>query len=56
MFDEFEFFDSHLHIIDPRFPLLPNDGYLPEPFTFENYLSRLAEYRLLGGAIVSASF
>lgn len=25
-------FDSHLHIIDPAFPLVPNKGYLPGPF------------------------
>ncbi len=25
-------FDAHFHIIDPRFPLQENDGYLPEPF------------------------
>ncbi|HSA40245.1 MAG TPA: 2-pyrone-4,6-dicarboxylate hydrolase, partial [Mycobacterium sp.] len=28
-------FDAHLHIVDPRFPLVPNDGYLPpeDPLT-----------------------
>jgi predicted TIM-barrel fold metal-dependent hydrolase len=26
-------FDAHLHIIDPRFPLIPNQGYLPDHFT-----------------------
>lgn len=26
-------FDSHFHIIDSRFPLVRNDGYLPLEFT-----------------------
>ncbi|MCF5281267.1 2-pyrone-4,6-dicarboxylate hydrolase, partial [Pseudomonas syringae] len=25
-------FDAHCHIIDPGFPLIANNGYLPEPF------------------------
>jgi hypothetical protein len=25
-------FDAHLHITDPRFPLVSNAGFLPEPF------------------------
>jgi predicted TIM-barrel fold metal-dependent hydrolase len=49
-------FDSHLHIIDPRFPLVPNQGYLPEPFTCPDYLQRMKEYNLAGGAVVSGSF
>lgn len=35
-----DIFDAHLHVIDPRFPLVPNGGYLPEPFTAEDYLER----------------
>jgi len=49
-------FDAHLHIIDPRFPLVPNQGYVPPAFTSTNYLQRLQPYRLAGGAIVSGSF
>jgi len=49
-------FDSHLHIIDPRFPLVPNQGYLPEPFTAADYAKHLAGYTLAGGAVVSGSF
>ena len=56
MAKEIELFDSHLHIIDPRFPLVPNNGYLPEAFTHEDYLKRLSNYKLAGGAIVSGSF
>lgn len=46
-------FDTHLHIVDPRFPLVPNQGYLPEPFTVEDYRERFAA---AGGAVVSGSF
>ena len=49
-------FDSHLHIIDPRFPLVPNRGYLPEPFTVEDYLERTKALGVVGGAVVSGSF
>lgn len=49
-------FDAHVHIIDPRFPLVANQGFLPEPFACEDYLRRMGGYRLEGGAIVSGSF
>ena len=49
-------FDSHFHIIDKRFPLVPNDGYLPDDFTCADYLKRTQGMALAGGAIVSGSF
>ena len=49
-------FDAHLHVIDPRFPLQPNRGYLPSPFTAEDYLERTAPLNVVGGAVVSGSF
>jgi predicted TIM-barrel fold metal-dependent hydrolase len=49
-------FDSHFHIIDRRFPLIANDGYLPGDFTCADYLQRTASLPLAGGAIVSGSF
>jgi len=49
-------FDSHFHIIDRRFPLVPNDGYLPGDFSCADYLRRTANLHLAGGAIVSGSF
>ena len=55
-FNEFPLFDSHFHIIDRRFPLVPNQGYLPDDFSCSEYLSRMQKYRLMGGAIVSGSF
>ena len=56
MLDSFPLFDSHFHIIDPRFPLVPNQGFLPEAFTCADYLQRMQAYDLQGGAIVSGSF
>ncbi len=52
----FKIFDSHFHIIDRRFPLLPNQGYLPDDFSCDDYLDRTRDYNLTGGAIVSGSF
>lgn len=49
-------FDAHLHIIDPRFPLIANDGFLPEPFTVGDYRARTANIEASGGAVVSGSF
>jgi predicted TIM-barrel fold metal-dependent hydrolase len=54
--DRFDVFDAHLHIVDPRFPLVPNQGFVPEPFTVDDYRRRLSGYRLAGGAVVSGSF
>jgi predicted TIM-barrel fold metal-dependent hydrolase len=52
----FELYDSHFHIIDPGFPLVANQGFLPEPYTCDDYLQRMKNHRLAGGAIVSGSF
>lgn len=54
--NEWPVFDSHLHIIDPRFPLIPNQGYRPESFTVEDYLERTKTSNVVGGAVVSGSF
>lgn len=51
-----EIFDSHLHIIDPDYPLIPNNGYLPDSFTVADYRNHTASYRVTGGAVVSGSF
>jgi predicted TIM-barrel fold metal-dependent hydrolase len=56
MLDQLKIFDSHFHIVDYQFPLVPNNGYLPNEFTYKNYLDRMAPYDLCGGAIVSGSF
>ncbi len=49
-------FDAHLHIIDPRFPLVPNQGYLPPAFTADRYLEAAERLGIAGGAVVSGSF
>lgn len=56
MLREYPLFDSHMHIIDKRFPLISNNGYLPPEFDYKEYLNRMASYQLYGGAIVSGSF
>lgn len=49
-------FDSHLHIIDRRFPLVASQGYLPDEFTCADYRARAGELGIVGGAVVSGSF
>lgn len=49
-------FDSHFHIIDTRFPLVANNGYLPDNYSCADYLERMRGYQLVGGAVVSGSF
>jgi len=52
----FKVFDSHFHIIDKRFPLVLNQGYLPDNFSVQDYQKRTRDYDITGGAIVSGSF
>jgi len=54
--EKIKFFDCHLHIIDPAFPLYENQGFIPEPFTVDDYLHRVSPHELVGGAVVSGSF
>lgn len=54
--NQFKVFDSHFHIIDSRFPLVPNQGYLPGDFSVDGYRKRTRNYDIVGGAIVSGSF
>ncbi|SDJ36504.1 amidohydrolase family protein [Salimicrobium halophilum] len=51
-------FDAHLHIIEPGYPLVENEGYLPEPFTCQDYRERTDSLSapVEGGAVVSGSF
>jgi len=53
---EYSLFDAHFHIIDPRFPIVENNGYIPDPFTSHDYLTRLDGIQLMGGVVVSGSF
>ncbi len=49
-------FDAHVHLIDPRFPLIENEGYLPPLFTVADYRKRMSRFDIDGGAVVSGSF
>ena len=49
-------FDAHFHIIDPRFPLVENRGFVPDRYTCEDYLRDAAPLGIVGGAVVSGSF
>ncbi len=49
-------FDSHCHIIDPRFPIVPNQGYTPPSFPLEDYLAQVKPLGVVAGAVVSGSF
>lgn len=49
-------FDAHLHIVDPHFPLVANDGYLPPAFGAAAYCAAAAPLGIVGGAVVSGSF
>lgn len=49
-------FDAHLHIIDYQFPLIANQGYLPDEFVATDYLMRAKHLQIIGGAVISGSF
>jgi predicted TIM-barrel fold metal-dependent hydrolase len=49
-------FDTHFHIIDPRFPVMENQGFLPPTFTVEDYRARTAGLDIGGGTVVAGSF
>jgi len=49
-------FDSHLHIIDHRFPIVANQGYTPPNFTLDDYLEKSQPLGIVAGAVVSGSF
>jgi Predicted metal-dependent hydrolase of the TIM-barrel fold len=49
-------FDAHFHVIDPAFPLVANQGFLPPAFRVEDYRHAVSALEVVGGAVVSASF
>ena len=49
-------FDSHCHVIDHRFPIVPNQGYTPPHFPLEDYLAQAKPLGVVAGAVVSGSF
>ena len=50
--------DAHVHVIDPRFPLVVNQGFVPAPFDVPAYRAAVAAAGLdvVGGAVVAGSF
>jgi predicted TIM-barrel fold metal-dependent hydrolase len=51
-----QIFDAHCHIIDKRYPIVPNQGYTPPSFTLEEYRQQTIPLGITSGAIVSGSF
>ncbi len=49
-------FDTHFHIIDFRFPVSENQGFMPPSFPVEDYRSRTAGLGIAGGVVVTGSF
>jgi len=49
-------FDAHFHVIDHRFPLQPNAGFLPEHFSAGAYRAAAEPLGVVGGAAVAGSF
>jgi predicted TIM-barrel fold metal-dependent hydrolase len=49
-------FDSHCHIIDHRYPIIANQGYIPPDFPLDAYLARATPLGVAAGAVVSGSF
>ncbi len=56
MLSQYRLFDSHMHIINKRFPLISNNGYLPPEFDCQEYLRQMSAYQLCGGVVVSGPF
>lgn len=51
-------FDGHFHIIDSKYPLEENNGFLPDFYTTNNYLQEIRSLNInvVGGVVVSGSF
>ena len=49
-------FDTHFHIIDPRFPVMENQGFLPPTFTVDDYRERTRGLGIKGGTVIAGSF
>jgi predicted TIM-barrel fold metal-dependent hydrolase len=49
-------FDTHFHIIDFRFPVSENQGFMPPSFPVEDYRIRTAGLGIEAGVVVTGSF
>lgn len=53
---EVPLFDTHFHIIDFRFPIQENQGFMPPSFPVDAYQERTRGLGIGGGCVVSGSF
>ncbi len=49
-------FDTHFHIIDFRFPIYENQGFIPPSFPVSEYRTRTKDLGVTGGVVVAGSF
>src|SRR5436190_1238522 len=49
-------FDTHFHILDPRFPVMEDQGFLPPIFTVDDYRTRTAGLGIAAGTVIAGSF
>lgn len=49
-------FDTHFHIIDFRFPVTENQGFMPPSFPVEDYRRRTEGLGIAAGVVVAGSF
>ena len=49
-------FDAHCHIIETGFPLIENQGFVPDYYSAESYRIEAASLGVAAGAVVSGSF
>lgn len=49
-------FDSHFHIINPKYSLIENRGFFPKPFLYEDYKKYIEALNIKGGVVVSGSY
>ncbi|WP_241970488.1 amidohydrolase family protein [Pseudidiomarina sediminum] len=47
--------DAHFHIYNDAYPLIENQGFLPPPFSVEDYQHRTKDLPIVGGVLVSGS-
>lgn len=53
---ELPVFDTHFHIIDFRFPVQENQGFMPPSFPVDAYRERTGGLGVTGGCVVAGSF
>ena len=51
-----DIFDAHCHIIDKRYPIVSNQGFIPPAYSIDDYRQQTIPLGVTAGAIVSGSF